>query len=150
MVEEQAANWIVHCDGSALPNPGRMGLGATLIAPDGSRHTLSMATHTTGCNNEAEVRALIAALQALQQHGARSLQVHSDSSILIEQLGGVKPAKPIARLSTLFNEARALLQAFDHTRLQWIPQHRNGEADALARAALGLPPRPPAKTSKRR
>ncbi len=142
------ADWLIHCDGSALPNPGRMGLGAILIAPDGSRHALSVATHTTGCNNEAEVRALIAALQALQQHGARSLRVHSDSSILVEQLGGGKPAKPIARLSTLFDEARALLQAFEHTRVQWIPQHRNGEADALARAALGLPPRAPAKRTK--
>lgn len=127
-----------------------MGLGAILVAPDGSRHTLSVATHTTGCNNEAELRALIAALQALQQHGARSLLVRSDSSILIEQLDGVKPAKPIARLSALFDEARTLLQSFEQARLQWIPQHRNGEADALARAALGLPPRPTAAMSKRR
>jgi len=140
-VTEEEASWLIHCDGSALPNPGRMGLGAVLTAPDGSRHTLSVATHTTGCNNEAELRALIAALQTLQQHGARSLLIRSDSSILVEQLDGVKPAKPIARLSALFDEARALLQSFEQTRLQWIPQHRNGEADALARAALGLPPR---------
>ncbi|MGQ0598593.1 ribonuclease HI family protein [Aquabacterium sp.] len=149
MAEEAAASWLIHCDGSALPNPGRMGLGALLIAPDGSRHTLSMATHTTGCNNEAELRALIAALQALQQHGARSLLVRSDSSILVEQLDGVKPAKPIARLSALFDEARALLQSFEQARLQWIPQHRNGEADALARAALGLAPRALAKPGRR-
>lgn len=150
MAEEAAASWLIHCDGSALPNPGRMGLGAILIAPDGSRHTLSMATHSTGCNNEAELRALIAALQTLQQHGARSLLVRSDSSILVEQLDGVKPAKPIARLRTLFDEARTLLQSFEQARLQWIPQHRNGEADTLARAALGLPPRPTAAMSKRR
>lgn len=150
MAEEQAHHWVVHCDGSALPNPGRMGLGAVLIAPDGSRHTLSVATHTTGCNNEAELRALISALQALQRHGARSLLVHSDSSILVEQLDGLKPARPIARLSALVDEARALLQSFEHAQLQWIPQHRNGEADAQARAALGLPPRPPVSRSTRR
>lgn len=148
MAEEQANRWLIHCDGSALPNPGRMGLGAVLIAPDGNRHTLSVATHTTGCNNEAEVRALIAALQALQQHGARSLLIYSDSSILVAQLGGDKPARPIARLSALFDEARALLRAFERTRLQWIPQHRNGEADALARRALGLPPRAPVTRAK--
>lgn len=142
MVDDAPGSWLVHCDGSALPNPGRMGLGAVFVAPDGSRHTLSMATHTTGCNNEAELRALIAALQALRVHGAQSLLVRSDSSILVEQLGGARPAKPIARLNTLVDEARALLGSFAHTRLQWIPQHRNGEADALARAALGLPPRP--------
>ena len=26
----QAAHWVIHCDGSAVPNPGRMGLGAVL------------------------------------------------------------------------------------------------------------------------
>src|SRR5690606_15707159 len=52
------ATWLIHCDGSALPNPGRMGLGAVIVAPDGSRQTLSVDTHSTGCNNEAELRAV--------------------------------------------------------------------------------------------
>lgn len=56
------AAWVIHCDGSAIPNPGRMGLGAVLVAPDGTRHALSQATHTTGCNNEAELGALVMAL----------------------------------------------------------------------------------------
>jgi hypothetical protein len=28
--------WTVHCDGSATPNPGRMGVGAVITAPDGT------------------------------------------------------------------------------------------------------------------
>jgi ribonuclease HI len=28
------------------------------------------------------------------------------------------------------------MAGFDEVRLQWIPRHRNTEADALARAAL--------------
>ena len=71
-----AAVWVVHCDGSAAPNPGRMGLGAVLVAPDGTRHTLSRATHTTGCNNEAELRALMAALRELPSRGATRLTVY--------------------------------------------------------------------------
>ena len=39
--------WVIHCDGSAWPNPGRMGLGVVLCAPDGTCHTLAQATHTT-------------------------------------------------------------------------------------------------------
>ncbi|MDP1566066.1 MAG: ribonuclease H, partial [Polaromonas sp.] len=50
-------SWIIYADGSAVPNPGRMGLGAVLVAPDGTRHVLSMATDARGCNNEAEARA---------------------------------------------------------------------------------------------
>lgn len=132
--------WVIYCDGSAMPNPGQMGMGAVLIEPDGTRHTLSQATHTKGCNNEAELRALMAALRALQTRGATALLVYSDSSILVEQLGDVG-VKPIARLAALFEEARALLKSFDHAKLQWLPRHRNGEADALARAALGIAPK---------
>jgi ribonuclease HI len=143
------AYWHVYCDGSAMPNPGRMGLGAVIVAPDGTRHTLSQATGERGCNNEAELRALMAALHAARTHGATALRVCSDSSILVEQLG-VTASPPIARLATLFDEARALLRSFDAATLTWIPRHRNGEADALARLALGFAPkRVVARTPKR-
>ena len=50
----------IHVDGSALPNPGPMSLGVLLQLPDGSRHTLSQDLHRSGCNNEAELLALMA------------------------------------------------------------------------------------------
>jgi len=137
---ESAAAWIVHCDGSAVPNPGRMGLGAVLVAPDGTRHTLSRATQSTGCNNEAELRALMTAIDESMLLGATALVIHSDNSILVEQLTGTNP-KPVARLAPLFDEARRRMTAFGSVRLVWIPSHRNGEADALARSALDLPAR---------
>jgi ribonuclease HI len=141
--------WTVHCDGSATPNPGRMGVGAVITAPDGTRHTLSQATHTTGCNNEAELLALTLALQDLRERGATAVRAYSDNSIVVEQLGAA-PAKPIARLASLFDDARALLGSFEDARVQWIPRHRNGEADALARAALGFAPRPPARHANKK
>ena len=144
-----SALWVIYCDGSAIPNPGRMGLGAVLVAPDGTRHTLSQTVPSTGCNNEAELRALMAALRELQARGATALQVFCDSSLVVEQLGRAD-APPVARLADLFDAARTLLQSFDHASLTWVPHHRNGEADALARAALGMPPRPPVKTAKKR
>lgn len=133
-------HWTVHCDGSAIPNPGRMGLGAVLVAPDGTRHALSRATHSVGCNNEAELLALTDALLAVRARGATAVQVYSDNSILVEQLDG-RPVKPIERLADLFDAARVLVASFERVALQWIPRHRNGEADALARAALGMAPK---------
>lgn len=50
--------YLIHTDGSTLPNPGRMGLGAVWTAPDGTRHTLSQLAPCVGCNNEAALRAL--------------------------------------------------------------------------------------------
>jgi ribonuclease HI len=134
--------WVVHCDGSAQPNPGRMGLGAVLVAPDGSRQTLSEAAPERGCNNEAELRALMAALQRLVGQGATAACLYSDNSILVEQLRGAGDMPPVARLAPLFDEARALLAGFERSSVHWVPRHRNAEADALARAALGLAPKP--------
>lgn len=142
--------WVIYCDGSALPNPGPMGMGAVLTEPGGARHALSQATNTKGCNNEAELRALMRALQEAQARGATAVQVYCDNSVVVEQLAGAN-ARPIARLACLFDEARALLGAFAYVKLQWIPRHRNGEADAFARAALGLLPKsPPAKPPRKR
>lgn len=132
-----ARAWAAFCDGSAMPNPGRMGLGAVLVAPDGTRHHLSQAARENGCNNEAEVRALMATLQGLKSMGADVVRVHCDNSVVVTQLAG-GTAKPIARLAGLFEEARALLASFEQAEILWIPQHRNAEADAQARAALGI------------
>ena len=151
LVSDDASVWVIYCDGSAIPNPGRMGMGAVLTEPDGTRHTLSQATTIKGCNNEAELRALMAALLKAQAHGASALLVYCDSSVLVERLGDahVKPdPKPIARLASLFIEARALLESFEQARLQWIPRHRNAQADALARAALGKQPKGAGKAAK--
>ena len=146
---EHPRRWTIHCDGSAMPNPGRMGIGAVITQPDGTRHTLSQATHTTGCNNEAELRALTLALEEARARGASAVVAYSDNSILVEQLGAAD-ARPIARLAPLFEDARALLGTFEEASVQWIPRHRNGEADALARAALGAGPKPPPKPWKKR
>ena len=83
------------------------------------------------------VRALMAALTLARDLGARSLTVRTDSLVLLEQLGPpmAKPARPIVRLSQLFEAARAQMLGFDELVLQWVPRHRNTEADALARMA---------------
>ncbi|MBA3593856.1 MAG: ribonuclease HI family protein [Pseudomonadota bacterium] len=141
--------WTIHCDGSAVPNPGRMGLGAVLMAPDGVRHVLSLAADARGCNNEAEARALMLALREAQARGARELEIFSDSSLLVAQLGsGGVP--PVLRLAALYEEVAALLATFAHTSLRWIPRHRNGEADVLARSALGLAPKAAVKLTKKK
>ena len=108
------------------------------MAPDGSCHRLSEALHATGCNNEAELRALMAALRQLSDLHATRLDIFSDSSILVEQLAPNRsPPRPIARLAALFDVARNLLTQFEQVQLHWVPRHRNTEADALARAAFG-------------
>ena len=124
--------WTVYIDGSALPNPGRMRIGGIAHAPGGTTHRFSQPLPQTGCNNEAEARAAIYALQWLQALGARDVLLHTDNSILAEQLSQPDP-KPIARLCHWYDSARQLLAGFDQVHVQWIPRHKNAVADALAR-----------------
>ena len=141
-----AHHCLIHIDGSALPNPGPMGLGAVLLLPDGTRRTLSLNPHRSGCNNEAELLALLAALHQARELGQTCLTVRTDSSVLVEQLGPAcdpslrpaRPVRPILRLQDLFAQARAQMHSFAELQLQWLPRHRNTEADALARAAHSL------------
>ena len=142
-------SWTIHCDGSAVPNPGRMGLGAVLTAPDGTRHSLSTQAEGRGCNNEAELRALMAALQEARRHGATALVIHCDNSVVVGQLAGTA-LEPFVRLAALFDEVRSELRTFASVRLVWVPRHRNREADALARAAVGLRPKDSAVAAKNR
>ncbi len=145
--------WELYCDGSALPNPGRMGLGGVLIGPDGVvRHRLSIATTDIGCNNEAELQALLQCLQWLSKQvpaAGIALRVFSDSRVLVDQLS-TPAALPIARLAPLFDQAYRALQRFAQVELQWIPRARNGAADALSRSALGLAAKVCAPRSKQR
>lgn len=138
-----------------MPNPGRMGIGAVVTEPDGTRHELSVATHAIGCNNEAELKALTHALKEAKARGATEVHAYSDNSVLVEQLGpktanAATAVKPIARLASLFDDARTLLRSFDHASVEWIPRHRNAEADALARSALGFAPKAVPRFRKRR
>lgn len=135
-VPMQSNLWTVHVDGSALPNPGRMRIGGAALAPDGQSHSFSLPLPGTGCNNEAEARAAIHALQWLWQLGAREVLLYTDNSILAEQLAQPAP-KPIARLAEIYDKARAAQSAFDRVQVQWIPRHRNAVADSLARGDGG-------------
>jgi ribonuclease HI len=138
--------WQIHCDGTALPNPGRIGIGAVLRAPDGTRHELSEAPGLNGCNNEAEALALIVALKRAKTLGAHALCIRCDSIVLVEQTTGTTRTK-IARLAKLFEECRSLLAAFDTIDFRWTSRQLNQEADALARSALGLAAKAPKKRS---
>lgn len=130
------AAWVVHVDGTAVPSPGALGIGVVLVAPDGVRHEVSRALDVRGCNNEAEARAVVVALDEAARRGARTLALHSDSAVVVDELGGRRRTR-VERLRLVFDDIRAQLAAFDHVDVVRVPRRDNAEADRLARAALG-------------
>lgn len=131
--------WILHIDGSAMPNPGRMAIGVVLTGPNASHFDLGKALPGTGCNNEAELRALLAGLDLAQQQGAMALRIYTDSQWLVAQLAIPDSGKPLPRptwrLLPWIEKVKAAVQCFDEVQWRWIPRHCNAQADALAREA---------------
>ena len=130
------AAWHAWFDGSAVPNPGRLGLGALLLAPDGRRVECS-APAGMGDSNDAEYLALILTLEQALAWQPDALVVHGDSQIVIDDVLGKKMPVPVLQAHRL--HAQALLARLPSVILTWIPRARNTAADKLARAALQLP-----------
>lgn len=135
--------WQAFVDGTAAPNPGPLGIGVVVVAADGTRHDISRALDERGDNNDAEFAAVVAALDvvAAVDTGA-DVVVHSDSDVVVRLLNGTKTTTQPRLLQWLAraNDARAQLGVVE---VVLVTRLRNGEADALARAALGLVARVP-------
>lgn len=132
--------WILHIDGSAKPNPGRMAIGAVLTGPGGEHFALAQKLPGTGCNNEAELRALQAGLQLAQVHAAQHVRIYTDSQWLREQLDPsctrASGLRSTQRLAPCLAQVRQRLEALAWVQWRWVPRHCNTEADALARQGL--------------
>lgn len=146
-----AGIWQAWFDGTAVPNPGKIGIGVVLMSPGGVRIEKCLQISPNGCSNEAEFHALIAALKLAHAEGARHLVLRGDSTVAIRYVLDCDRTD-VARLTALVREAQSWLPRFDEVRLVWIPRHRNIEADRLARRSLDLPERPSAvhKAKRRR
>lgn len=125
--------WLGWFDGSATPNPGRIGIGALLTAPDGVSVEISRrAGH--GNSGEAEYLALIALLEAALPLRPPALLIRGDSRVVIDDLVDMKGAGA-AGLEGYRRRARELLAQLPGARLRWVPRHRNGDADRLSQQA---------------
>ena len=140
--------WQAWFDGAALPNPGKIGIGALVISPAGERFEKSALAGCNGCSNEAELHALCTALELAHGAGARRLVVRGDSDVALRYVAG-SDATAIERLVALVARAQEWLKRFDDVQLLWVPRHRNEEADRFSRQALGLPHKP-ARVGKRK
>lgn len=146
----QPAVWHAWFDGSAAPNPGKIGVGILLIAPDGTRTEKSLSLNRSGCNNEAELHALAIALAMAEAAGARTLAIRGDSKAVTDWIDGTDSTN-IEPLATLIASIRKQISDFDSVSVCWTPRHKNKEADDLSRRALGLSaPEPPGKPRRRK
>ncbi|SAK65354.1 14.7 kDa ribonuclease H-like protein [Caballeronia fortuita] len=133
-IAAETPGWRGWFDGSALPNPGRLGIGGVLVGPDGETVEIGIAAGM-GDSSAAEYLALVAVLEAAARAGATDVVIHGDSRVVIDDVSAPQ-GEGIRSLAHHAARVRALIAQIGDVRLQWIPRARNVRADALSRAAF--------------
>lgn len=126
---------IIYSDGGARGNPGPAGIGAVLY--DEKKNLLAEISSYLGVatNNQAEYKALIAALKKAKDLGAKEIDCFLDSELVVKQLRREYKVKN-AELAPLFLEIHNLSLSFQKINYNHIRRELNKEADRLANEAM--------------
>jgi len=126
---------IIYTDGASSGNPGQASIGA--VIRDGQGKTVSRLSRRIGhaTNNQAEYRAVIAALEEAVKLGAGEVEIRSDSELVVKQLKGRYRVKK-ASLRPLYQKVVQLTGSLEAFTITHIPREQNREADRLAHRAL--------------
>jgi ribonuclease HI len=126
---------IINADGASRHNPGPAAIGATI--KDERGRLLASISRRIGraTNNQAEYRALIAALEKAIGLGARKVDIRLDSELVVKQMKGRYRVKNAA-LRPLYLRVGELLSQFKGFTISSVPREQNAEADRLANKAL--------------
>ncbi|MDP6576785.1 MAG: ribonuclease HI family protein [Dehalococcoidales bacterium] len=132
MTLQKAIMWV---DGASRGNPGPAAIGA--IIKDEQGKLLARVSRNLGIttNNQAEYRAVIAALEIAISLGARQVAVNSDSDLVVKQIDGRYRVKK-AELKPLYQQVKQLQGRLEGLTITYVPRRQNREADRLANAAL--------------
>jgi len=126
---------VIFADGASRGNPGLAAIGATIK----NEHGLLIASISKGIgittNNQAEYRAIIAALEEAIRLGAKQADISLDSQLVVRQISGEYRVKNSA-LKPLYQQAKQLLSQFESFNIRHITRQQNKEADRLANLAL--------------
>jgi ribonuclease HI len=122
-------------DGGARGNPGPAAYGFVLEAEDGT--VLAAEGHAIGSttNNVAEYSGLIAGLRRAVELDVSSLEVVSDSELMVKQMRGEYRVKNEA-LRGLCVEATALARRLESVEYRHVKRAHNELADRLVNDAL--------------
>jgi ribonuclease HI len=130
-----AKRLIIYTDGASSGNPGPAAIGA--VIKDGQGNFVTSLSRRIGqaTNNQAEYRAIIAALEKAINLGASEVDLKSDSELVVRQIkGSYRVKKP--SLKPLYQKVKQLQSQLQGFSIAYIPRQQNREADRLANKAL--------------
>ena len=125
----------IYTDGASLGNPGPSAIGAVIKDERGRRIAEISQSIGQATNNQAEYRAIIAALEKAIELGVNRSDIYSDSELLVEQINERYRVKNAA-LKPLYQKVKQLQSQLEGSTITWVPGRENTEAHNLASKAL--------------
>lgn len=126
---------VIFTDGASRGNPGPAAIGVAIKDEQG--RWISSISQSIGetTNNQAEYRAVIAALERAISLGVSRVDLHSDSELVVKQIKGLYRVKKAA-LKPLYQQVKRLQDQFKEFTITCVPRQENTEADSLANKAF--------------
>ncbi|MBI4303314.1 MAG: ribonuclease HI family protein [Chloroflexi bacterium] len=126
---------IIYTDGASHGNPGPASIGVAI--KDGLGRTVFSLSQPIGrtTNNQAEYRAVIAALEMALKMGATNVELRSDSELIVRQVNNQYRVKEPS-LKPRYDRVKQLQRQFHSFNIVYIPREQNEEANRLAAMAL--------------
>ena len=119
-------NWVVYVDGSSTKKYG--GAGVLLITPEGEELSSSPRLEFRTTNNEAEYKAVIAGLGMALELGAESVEIWSDSQVIVGHIRGDFEAKG-EKMKMYLSKVRCIQSSFQKFSITKVPKEENEKAD---------------------
>ncbi len=135
MPKETVKKLIIWTDGGARGNPGPAGIGA--IAYDEKGNIVFEVSEYIGetTNNQAEYKAVLAALGEAKKKKAEELYFYLDSELIVKQLNGKYKIKNKG-LQPLFVKVYNACLNFKRVEWRYVRRENNKEADRLVNKAI--------------
>jgi len=126
---------VIYADGASRGNPGPAAIGVTIKDKRGKLITFISQRIGRATNNQAEYRAIIAALEEAIRLGAKQVDIKMDSELVVKQINGEYRVKK-ATLKPLYQQVKQLQGSLEGFAITHILRQQNIEADKLANKAL--------------
>ncbi|KAH7844439.1 hypothetical protein Vadar_027985 [Vaccinium darrowii] len=124
--------WRLHVDGAS--NSRGAGAGIVIVSPEGVMHENALTIGFTASNNEAEYEALVSGLKMAKHLGAETVQVYSDSQLIVKQIKDQYSLKD-PRMEKYYDKVWGLMEEIGTVEIEWVGRERNAHADTLASLA---------------
>lgn len=127
--------YTAHIDGGARGNPGPAGYGVVIHDAAGKKvaELSEYLGHRT--NNYAEYQGLLAVLKYALAHNLKSLNVVSDSELMVRQMKGIYKVKH-PDLRRFYDEAQQMVRKLERFEIRHALREHNRDADRLANEAM--------------